>query len=195
MQTLDGFMEGPNGELDWHDVDEEYNDFSVEQLNNAGTLLFGRKTFELMVSYWTSEQAFKADPVVAGKMNSIQKMVCSATLSKVDWNNTTLISQDIYQTVAALKNNTGAEILVLGSAQLAASLLGAGLVDELRLIVVPVCIGSGKTLLGALPGNIHFQFIQSRKFCSGKIMLTYKPNLNRLSSLPEPHTTETTNLT
>lgn len=175
MQSLDGFIAGPNGELDWHNVDEEFNDFSVEQLNSAGILLFGRKTYELMQSYWTSEQAFNNDPVVAAKMNNIQKMVCSASLTSTSWNNTSLISDHVNDTISELKNRPGKEILILGSAELAGNLIRCNLVDEFRIILTPVCIGAGKTLFGSLPEFIHFTLTDTREFCSGKLLLHYQP--------------------
>lgn len=175
MQTLDGYIEGPNGELDWHNVDEEYNDFSIEQLNKTDTLLFGRKTFELMQQYWTSEQALNDDPIVAEKMNNIQKIVCSTTLQTTNWNQTTLINCEINETISELKNQPGKEIMIFGSAQLASSLAQSNLIDEFRIILTPVCIGGGKTLFGVLPKNIHFQLIQTHEFCSGKLLLHYKP--------------------
>ncbi len=93
--TLDGFFEGPNRELDWHNVDGEFNEFAIEQLNNSGLLLFGRVTYELMASYWPTELALKDDPIVADMMNSIPKIVFSRTLKKADWNNTRLIKDNV----------------------------------------------------------------------------------------------------
>jgi dihydrofolate reductase len=175
MQTLDGFIAGPNGELDWHNVDEEYNDFSVEQLNHTGMLLFGRKTYELMRSYWTSEHAQSSDPVVAEKMNTIQKVVCSTLLTHADWNNTSLIHDHVNEKIAELKSRPGKDILIFGSAELAGSLTRCNLVDEFRIILTPVYIGAGKTLLGSLPESVHLQLAGTREFCSGKLLLHYQP--------------------
>ncbi len=176
MQTLDGYMEGPNGELDWHQVDEEYNDFSIEQLNSADMLLFGRKTFELMQNYWTTEQALQDDPIVAEKMNTIKKVVCSNTLKNVDWNNSVLIGNDSEQAITALKKEHGKDILIFGSAQLAGSILN--LIDEFRIIIVPVCIGGGRTLLGILDKRFHLQLTHTHEFEDGKLLLNYKSITN-----------------
>src|SRR5215470_7634789 len=91
MVSLDGYYQRPNGDIDWHMVDEEFNDFAIEQLNEVGTLVFGRVTYEGMASYWPTPDAIANDPAVAGMMNAIPKVVFSTTLDKADWNNTRLI--------------------------------------------------------------------------------------------------------
>lgn len=83
MMSVDGFFAGPNRELDWHLVDSGFNDFAIEQLNSAEKLIFGRITYELMASYWTTKEAITNDPIVAEKMNSLPKFVFSKTLDKV----------------------------------------------------------------------------------------------------------------
>jgi dihydrofolate reductase len=83
MVTLDGFIEGPNQEIDWHIVDKEFNNYAIDLLNNVDALLFGRNTYELMARYWPTEQAITENPVVAQKMNSLSKIIFSTTLDKV----------------------------------------------------------------------------------------------------------------
>src|SRR5205085_11643140 len=87
MVTLDGFFEGPNQEIDWHNVDEEFNEFAIDQLDDVDTLLFGRVTYQLMASYWPTQSAKENDPIVADKMNTVPKIVFSKTLDKAEWNN------------------------------------------------------------------------------------------------------------
>lgn len=176
MQTLDGYTEGPNGELGWHNVDEEYNDFAVEQLNSADILLFGRKTFELMQNYWATEQALNDDPIVAEKMNSIHKIVCSQTLQKVTWNNSLLVGENTHQVITTIKSQPGKNILIFGSTELASSILN--LIDEFHLIINPVCIGGGKTLLSTLHQQVDLQLLQTHEFESGKLLLKYRPITN-----------------
>ena len=91
FMTLDGFFEGANKELDWHNVDKEFIDFANEQLGDMSTLLFGRHTYEMMESYWTSEMTKQNDPVTVEYMNTMPKIVFSKTLDKAEWNNTRLI--------------------------------------------------------------------------------------------------------
>ena len=107
MITLDGYFEGPNREIDWHNVDDEFNQFAIEFLNSVDTFIFGRVTYELMAGYWPTEHAVTDDPIVAGKMNSLQKIVVSKTLQKVEWNNTKLIKDNIEAEIRKLKESAG----------------------------------------------------------------------------------------
>ena len=99
--TLDGFFEGPNQDISWHNVDEEFNDFAIEQLQTMGAIIFGRVTYEGMASYWPTEVALADDAVVAGQMNSMPKIVFSKTLDKAYWSHTTLIKGDLAQEYVA----------------------------------------------------------------------------------------------
>src|SRR5271157_2493387 len=97
LTSLDGYFEGSDQDLGWHNVDEEFNKFAVEQLNAAGTLLFGRVTYQMMASYWPTPGAKTNDPVVAEKMNTTPKLVFSRMLEKADWQNTSLIKDNFVE--------------------------------------------------------------------------------------------------
>lgn len=84
MVSLDGFFEGPDRDIYWHTVDDEFNDFAIKQLDNVDTLLFGRVTYELMASYWPTPEAVENDPLVARRMNETAKIVFSRTLQTVE---------------------------------------------------------------------------------------------------------------
>src|SRR5262245_25048191 len=101
--TLDGYYEGPNGEFDWPNVDDQFNDFSVSQINDIDTLLFGRNTYEGMASYWPTPEALGDDPVITELMNGIDKVVFSASLERADWQNTTHVKTDAVAAVKELK--------------------------------------------------------------------------------------------
>lgn len=176
MISLDGFFEGPNNELDWHNVDEEFNNFAEQQLNSADCLIFGRNTYELMTSYWSSDEAEKDDPVIAKKMNSISKIVFSKTLEKVYWNNTTLVNKNAVEEITKLKQQDGKDLLIFGSADLTASLFRNNLIDELRIIVNPVVLGSGKPLFKNVDKRHYLELIKTKNFNSGNVLLYYKPN-------------------
>ncbi len=175
MVTLDGYFEGSNHELDWHNVDEEFNEFAIKQLSEIGTLLFGRKTYQMMASYWTSPMAMEDDPIVAGKMNSMKKLVASKTLSKADWSNTKVISNNLADEISALKKQSGKDIAIFGSADLMSSLIDQNLVDEYRIIINPVILGSGRTLFHDLKSRINLRLVETRTFKSGNILLVYQP--------------------
>lgn len=174
MVTLDGFFEGINHSIEWHIVDKEFNEFAIDQLNSAGILIFGRKTYELMAGYWPSLAATTDDPVIAYKMNTISKIVVSGSLDKAVWENTRLIKNNIKEEITTLKNQSGKDLYLFGSAELAASLREMNLIDEYRILLNPVVIGLGKPLFGYLQHNLHFRLLKTKKFKSGNILLCYE---------------------
>src|SRR5258706_5790319 len=115
LTSVDGFFEGPGHNIDWHNVDEEFNDFAIDQLNHTGVLLFGRVTYEMMAGYWPTPEAKAADPEVAGAMNALQKIVVSTTLDSADWENTRLIKDNVAEEVGKLKQQAGKDMIVMGS--------------------------------------------------------------------------------
>lgn len=172
MVTLDGFFEGKEPwDLAWHSVDAEFNTFAVEQLRSTGLLLFGRKTYEGMAQYWATDQAKDDDPVVAGLMNSIPKAVASRTLTSASWNNTTLLNGNIVDGIKMLKSQSGKDIGIFGSAELAASL--RDVIDEYRIIISPVVLGSGKPLFNGTAGTIRMKTKNTRTFGNGNVLIYY----------------------
>lgn len=176
MTTLDGFFEGPHQDISWHHTDEEFNEFAIEQLNEVGTLLFGRVTYEGMASYWPTDAAISDDPAVAELMNSLPKVVFSKTLDKVDWENTTLVSDNPAEEVSRLKQQPGKDIAIFGSSNLAVTLAERGLIDEYRIIINPVFLGNGTPLLKGIKGKLNLKLIKSRAFKSGNVLLYYAPD-------------------
>lgn len=174
LVSLDGFFEGENHDLSWHNVDSEFNEFAINQLNGVDTILFGRRTYEMMASFWPSEAAKKNDPIVAGKMNQTSKIVFSKTLEKADWENTKLVKDNIEEEVAKLKKQPGKDIAVFGSSDLSVSLLEMGLLDELRIMINPVVIGKGKTLFQGIKNKLNLRLLKTRNFKSGNVLLFYQ---------------------
>jgi dihydrofolate reductase len=169
MASLDGYFEGEKPwDLDWHRTDEEFNDFAAEQLDEFDTLVFGRATYEGMAQYWPSEEAIKSDPEVATRMNDAAKIVVSRTLDKPvpAWNNTRLVKD-------SRELRSDEKMLVLGSAVLTTSLLEDGLLDELRIMVNPVFLGSGRSLATSATGQIPLRLLARREFRNGNVLLTY----------------------
>ncbi len=174
MMSIDGFFEGTGQRIDWHNVDADFNDFAIEQLNDAAVLLFGRITYELMANYWPSADALANDPVVAGKMNSIPKIVFSKTLSKADWNNTLVAKENIEEVCKKLKQEYEKNIFIFGSADLASSFINLKLIDEYRLIINPVILGQGNPLFKLRANQLNLRFISARVFSSGNVLLFYR---------------------
>jgi dihydrofolate reductase len=172
--TVDGYYEGPNQQfIDWPTVDEEFDEFSVMQLDEVDTLVFGRVTYEMMAAYWPTPAADDDDPRVAARMNSLAKIVVSRTLDKAAWANTRLISDT--QDVRALKQQPGKDIAILASSDLTVNLLQMGLVDELRIMVSPLVLGAGKSVFKNAGNRISLKLLRSRPFDSGNVLLYYQP--------------------
>ncbi len=175
LVTLDGFFAGPDGEIDWHRVDAEFNDFAIAQLNSAAGLVFGRKTYELMAGYWPTESGIRDDPIVAGKMNNLPKLVVSRTLHKADWNNTRLVKEKVGEEITRLKQSPGKDWLLFGSGNLAVTLTQLGLIDEYRLMVNPVVLGNGQPLFQDVPARLAFTLTNNKTFGNGNVLLSYRP--------------------
>lgn len=171
--SLDGYVEGPNREIDWHIVDDEFNSYAVETLTAAEVLIMGRKTYELMAAFWPAEKGDHSG--VTAKMNSTPKLVFSRTLKHVDWQNSRLATGSIADEVARLKQAPGDGLLWVGGSDLAASFLEQGLVDEIRVIVTPILLGAGKSVLGAITRRHRLKLLGTRSFSSGSHVLTYEP--------------------
>ena len=173
--TLDGFYEGPDGEFDWPNVDEEFNEFGIAQLHDTDLLLFGRRTYEGMASYWPTPAARQDDPLVAELMNTLPKVVVSTTLTSADWSNSRVVGGNLAEEVTKLKQQPGKAIAVFGSPSLTVSLLELGLVDELRVMVNPIVLGDGRSLFRTTRDRLRLELRQTRTFSSGNVLLTYRP--------------------
>jgi dihydrofolate reductase len=187
--SLDGFYEGPNGELDWSNVDAEFNDFAIRQLDSADTLGFGRATYEHMATYWPTEQAKANDPAITSRMNDKEKLVFSTTLTDATWSGTTVVCGEATEHLPAIKAAVGKELLVIGSAHLTAKLAPAGVLDELRVMIFPIVLGQGRALFAELTDSLPLTLRGVREFDSGNVLLTYRPSPHVMaeSSAAEPH--------
>jgi dihydrofolate reductase len=177
--TLDGYFTGANGDLSWaHDAasnDEEWKAFVESNASGGGTLLFGRVTYDMMVSYWPTPQAMKDAPAVARQMNEMPKIVFSKSLEKVEWQNTTLLRKDVAGEVRRLKREPGPGITILGSGTIVSQLASAGLIDEYQVVVKPVVIGKGRTMFDGVGKRLSFRTKESRAFGNGNVLLSYEP--------------------
>lgn len=172
LVTLDGYFEGAKSwDLPWHERvwGEELERFSLEQLESADALLFGRVTYEGMAAYWQTEQGNIAD-----YMNSLPKVVCSRTLQTAAWNNTTLVKDKVAEEVARLKQQGNGNIFVFGSADLSRTLMNEGLFDEYRIGIAPVIHGSGRLLFTDGLKQQGLQLLESRPLSVGCVILRYQ---------------------
>jgi dihydrofolate reductase len=188
--TLDGVMEAPENWSVFEYWTKEIGQFKDEELFAGGVLLLGRVTYEIFAGAWptlTDEENWRLVKEAGGepgekaegnpfsdRMNSIPKYVVSRTLKEATWNNSTLIRENIPEQVSRLKKQTGKDILIYGSAELANSLFQHGLVDEFRLLVFPVIIGKGKRLFKE-GGRKAMRLEEVKLYTSGVLLLRYRP--------------------
>jgi dihydrofolate reductase len=132
--TLDGYFAGPKGDISWHQVDEEFNKYSIQQLQTSGGLVFGRITYQLMANYWPTKQADEDDPIVAELMNSLPKYVFTRTLQRVEWNNTQMMRGEAVEEMKVLKQQPGRDLFIFGSANLSQTFIQNRLIDEFAII-------------------------------------------------------------
>ncbi len=175
MTSVNGFYETGPWEIDWHTVDEDFNDFALEQIDSIDTMLFGRATYTGMANYWPTREAIESDPEVAEKMNSTPKIVFSNTLDKADWQNSRLVKGDAAAEIRQLKQQPGRDMIIFGSSELAVSLAEAGLIDEYRLMVAPVALPQGKPVLVGLKKNLPLRMLSTRTFKNGNLLVSYGP--------------------
>jgi len=176
--SLDGVIEDPGGSEDFKhggwtfqiDRGEEGDRFKLDETMDTEALLLGRKTYEGFAEAWPQREGEFAD-----KFNNMPKYVVSSTLKDPDWNNTTVIEGDLAEAVSKLRDELDGDIVVHGSAQLAQALIENGLVDELRLMVFPVVLGSGKRLFGETSDKHSLKLSGSQFVGAGVAILTYQP--------------------
>jgi dihydrofolate reductase len=173
--TLNGFYKGVNEDISWHRHGGEEEEYSKEGAQSQSVLLFGRVTYEMMHSFWPTEQAMASMPEVAEGMNKSQKIVVSHTLDKADWNNTTILKGDLVEEITKLKQQSGNDITILGSGSIVTQLAEAGLIDEYQIMIDPVAIGKGTPIFNGIQHNLNLTLTGNRVFKSGVVLLTYKP--------------------
>jgi dihydrofolate reductase len=169
--TLDGYFEGnQNWDLPFSNVvwGQELEKLSIEQLNSADYLVFGRVTYEGMAAYWT-----KAEGEIAGLMNKIPKLVFSKTLKSVDWNNSILIKESASAEIAKLKAQGGGDMYVFGSANLSETFINDNLFDEYRIGIAPVILGSGRPLFRQGISSKNLSLVSTQQLLTGGVVLKY----------------------
>ena len=183
--SVDGVLQGPGGPDEDRDggfdrggwlvpyADEDMGAIVDSWFGKVEAFLLGRKTYQIFESYWPNVTD-PNDPV-AGKLNSLPKYVPSSTLSNPNWTNTTVLSGDLAESVGELKARDGGELQVHGSGALARSLYEAGLVDEFRLLIFPVCVGTGKRLFGDTAPPSGFTLVDSKTTSAGAVYAALTP--------------------
>ena len=181
QMSVDGFVGGPGGELDWMtwDWDDKIKKYVSELTDSIDTILLGRKMTEGFVSHWTNVTANPQDPgySFAKKMVDTPKVVFTKTLDKSNWVNTTLAKGNLAEEINKLKHRDGKDIIVYGGASFVSAVIKAGLIDEYHLFINPAVIGTGLRIFGEINNKLNLMLTNSIQFDCGIVLLNYKPKL------------------
>jgi dihydrofolate reductase len=176
--SLDGYFVDNNGDMSWaHNTnkDEEWDAFVTANAQGGGVLVFGRITYEMMAGYWPTPQALQNDPVVAERMNLLPKVVFSRTMDKASWSNTKLVKGGLAAEIRKLKNDSAIDLAVMGSGSIVSQLTQARLIDEYRIVMIPVVLGKGRTMFEGIQEKLSLKLKSARTFGNGNVLLTYDP--------------------
>ncbi|HSR17556.1 MAG TPA: dihydrofolate reductase family protein [Ignavibacteriaceae bacterium] len=185
--SIDGFFAGPNGEIDWFYAvphDDEWYKYTHSQAGTSNTLIFGRITYEMMKSFWPTEEAIKTDQGMANAVNNSPKIVFSKTLKsaeegsnlpdgKAGWKNIKLLNEIKKDEIQKLKKEN--DITILGSGSIIQQFTNLDLIDEYFLVIVPLILGTGKSLFGNV-NKKNLKLINAKSFKNGIVLMHYKAN-------------------
>lgn len=178
--TLDGFIAGPQCELDWHFSywNNEMARHASAQLSLADTILLGRVTYNAMAKYWPTisiDATFPRDDIAfADMMNTYSKIVFSTTLKETTWYNSIVIQEELSTAIARLRRLPGKDMIIFGSSRLAQSMIRADLIDEYLLWTYPVILGKGKPLFTELKERSSLRLVTVKTFSSGVVLMDYQ---------------------
>jgi dihydrofolate reductase len=179
QQTVNGYVAGPNGELDWMtwNWSDDTKKCVTDITDSIDTILLGRKMTDGFISHWNAAAKNPDDPSqeFAQKMVDARKVVFTKTLEKSTWENTVLAKGNVADEVNKLKAQDGKEIIVYGGAGFVSSLIKEGLIDELYLFINPTAIPSGLSIFGDVTGNTGYKLIETKTFDCGIVLLKYSP--------------------
>ncbi len=173
---MDGFVAGPNGELEWANVNDQIHSDVEPRLRGVGAAVYGRITYEMMSSYWptvpSSPDSRPRDLAHAAWVEAIPKVVVSRSLERASWNNTTLIRENVADRIGQLKRQPGGSLMIFGSPRLIHLLARLDLVDEYLMYLNPVTLGGGIPLFEA--GETKLRLLETKPFDTGVIALRYE---------------------
>jgi dihydrofolate reductase len=176
--SLDGFVAGPQGEMDWIKLGDEMWEYVETITGSADTALYGEVTYHMMEEYWPTAAerpgATKHDIEHGKWANAATKIVFSKTLTQTNWVGTRIVRDDIVTEIQKLKAEQGKNLLMLGSPTLAHSFMDLGLFDELRLNINPIILGEGKPLFKDIKTKINLKLAGEKTFSTGVVALNYE---------------------
>lgn len=177
--SADGFIEGPQRELDWfEDGEPHFERYCDEMIDAVGLALYGRRAYELMLSYWPNAEANPRSPqdlAFARKMNALPKVVLSRSLQRAEWNNTRIVGDRVAEAITELKRQPGKPIVAWAGAGLVKTLTQLRLVDEYRMIVHPVLLGRGTPLFQGIERPQKLTLVRTQQIGPRLAVLCYEP--------------------
>jgi len=175
-QSVDGYIEGPNGEFDWPEMGPELSAYSEELDGQVDAILYGRVVWDMMAAFWPQAESLSDHPhtrVYAPIWRAKPKIVVSSTLQDAGWN-TRVINANVVEQVRALKQQPGKDIVLMGGARLANGLAREGLIDERRIVVHPVLLGGGRPLFDEEKSRTNLSLVETRTFDSRSVMIRFE---------------------
>jgi len=173
--SLNGYYKGLNSDISWHRHGTEEAEFSAESMQAKNVLLFGRITYEMMVSFWPTPLALEQVPKQAESINAAEKIVFSTTLQTASWNNTRVINGTLVDEIRKLKQASTHDMTILGSGSIVTQCADAGLIDEYQVMLDPVVLGDGGVMFKGLKQKLDLELLSVKTFKSGTVLLSYKP--------------------
>ena len=193
MTSLDGYVAGPNGEFDWPLPDKEFEQCALDLLNSVDYIMFGRLTYEMMAGYWPTavtspagvlnssgakisvpKEISQTHTEIAHKMNTLIKVVFSRTLEYAEWNNSRIVREIVPAEMMRFVQQPGKDAVIYGSTQIASTMTELGLIDEYRVFVNPIILGSGKRLFVGVNQRKKLRLVKTKTFASGLVGLYYE---------------------
>jgi dihydrofolate reductase len=176
MVSVDGYFAGKDGDISWHTVDDEFNQFAIETLSQVDTIIFGRTTYQLFEGYWpralVDPQTNPANLVIAQAIDNAKKIVFSKSLESVTWHNSQLEHEISPDKIKQLKAESGKDIIIYGSGAIVRQLTKLDLIDEYRFIISPTILGAGETMFeGAHQTPLNL--VATRSFVNGNLLVVY----------------------
>jgi len=185
--SADGYFAAPNGSLDWVVPEEELDRAAAANSTGTGTILFGRRTYDMFESFWphvVDDRATAPDPHAAGRqspeiramgqwINEATKVVFSKTKKTVTWKNSRVVQELDPREIESMKSQPGQDILIFGSGSIVSQLTGHGLIDEYRFVVGPILLGTGQSLISGVPKSTRMELLEAKSYPAGNVMLRY----------------------
>lgn len=179
LVTLDGYFAGKDGNIDWHHVDDEFNDFAIEHTASFGGLIFGHTTYKLFEEFWPKAmddpKMSEEDRKIGHMIDDVWKMVFSKSLKEVSWKNSKLYHDIDPEEIKSWKKYDGKDMAIFGSGSIVTQFANLGLIDEYRLLVNPIVLGEGKSFWEGIEKPLKLKLTDTRTFKNGNILLTYIP--------------------